>query len=60
MLKRGSTLVEATLIFPLLILIIFGIIRVSLVNYDRVCEESLVETETEFPESILRAKWIIQ
>lgn len=57
--KQGSTFIEAALVFPLVIIIVLALIRIALLLYDNVYNESLEEIEKRFAEEILRARWCL-
>lgn len=57
--NKGSAFVEAALIFPLLILIIFALIKIALVWYGHAFDASEESIEEHFAEEILRARWIV-
>lgn len=67
--KTGSTFVEAAMIFPLVILLIAGIISVSLSMHTEVVNDSHAHKDAVLSEKnvagadigfIMRAKWIVQ
>lgn len=67
--KRGSASIEASLVIPLLILIIAGLIKIGTVFEKRVIDESLrcraegaqiSEDSLTNTEDIIRGRWIIQ
>jgi|GEM_PF-3730893 len=64
--KRGSSTVEAAMIFPLVVLITVGIIRHTLGFHDRIMDasaehiektESFMENRLLTTEDVLRVKW---
>lgn len=67
--KTGSTIVEAAMIFPLVILLIAGIISVSLAMYTEVADDSRAHKEAVLSDenvagasigSLMRGKWMLQ
>ena len=67
--KRGSSTVEAAMIFPLVVLITVGIIRHTLGFHDRIRDasaehiektESFMENRLLTTEDVLRVKWKAQ
>ena len=67
--KTGSTFVEAAMIFPLVILLIAGIISVSLSMYTEVVEDSCAHKDAVLSDQnvagsnislLMRGKWILK
>lgn len=67
--KRGSTFVEASMIFPLVVLLIAGLISVSLTMHSEVMEDSEGHREELLSdknaagadiEFLMRGKWILK
>lgn len=67
--KAGSTFVEAAMIFPLVILLVVGIINVSLSMYEDVAEDSQRHQDAALSEqslvgtdmgNLMRGKWILR
>jgi hypothetical protein len=67
--KTGSTFVEAAMIFPLVILLVAGIISVSLSMYVDVVEDSQMHKDAALSDQnlagfdigiLMRGKWILQ
>ena len=65
--KSGSTFVEAAMIFPLVILLLAGIINVSLLIYNQVAADSRSHKDAVLSDKnvagadigiIMRGKWI--
>ncbi len=67
--RRGSAIVEAAVIFPVVILVMLGIIRASMFLYSEVREDSLrhrqqlnedMEQRRWAAEDIMRGKWVLK
>ena len=67
--KTGSTLVEAAMIFPLVILLLAGIIHVSLFMYEDVVKDSRRHRDEALSDqslagadmgTIMRGKWVLE
>lgn len=64
--SRGSAIVEAAMVFPLVILIVFGVIFTGLNMYGSVRDdaathkEAATEEKNIYPEDILRASWLMK
>jgi len=57
--SEGSSTIEAALIFPILILIIYGIFKIAIAYYEKVIlisEEKLILSHSEL---ILRSRWTL-